>query len=48
MVSGNGSRGGTQHDGALDQSALLEMLDASKAADVDGRTRSAATTIYRP
>ena len=27
---------------ALDQSALLEVLDALKAADVDDRVRSAA------
>ena len=32
----------------LDQSALLEVLDALKAADVDDRIRSAVTTIYRP
>src|SRR4051812_50145710 len=35
---------------ALDQSALLEVLevlDALKAADVDDRIRSAATTIYQ-
>src|SRR4051794_7633981 len=32
---------------ALDQSALLEVLEALKAADVDDRIRSAATTIYR-
>src|SRR4051794_18943934 len=32
---------------ALDQSALLEVLDALKAADVDDRVRSAATTIYQ-
>jgi putative transposase len=32
---------------ALDQSALLELLDALKAADVDDRIRSAATTIYQ-
>src|SRR5215216_2159979 len=31
---------------ALDQSALLEVLDALKAADVGDRVRSAATTIY--
>src|SRR3954462_15029781 len=43
----NGSRGRTQHTMALDQSALLEVLDALKAADVDDRVRSAATTIYQ-
>jgi transposase-like protein len=32
---------------ALDQSALLEVLDALKAADVDDRVRQAATTIYQ-
>ena len=31
---------------ALDQSALLEVLDTLKAAEVDDRIRSAATTIY--
>src|SRR3954464_244710 len=32
---------------ALDQSALLEVLEALKAADVVDRIRSAATTIYQ-
>ena len=32
---------------ALDQSALLEVLETLKAADVDARIRSAATTIYQ-
>ena len=32
---------------ALDQSALLEVLQALKAADVDDRIRSTATTIYQ-
>jgi hypothetical protein len=32
---------------ALDQSALLEVLEALKAADVDDRIRTAATTIYQ-
>ncbi len=32
---------------ALDQSALLEVLEALKAADVDDRVRSAAATIYQ-
>ena len=32
---------------ALDQSALLEVLDALKAADVDDRVRQARTTIYQ-
>src|SRR4028118_75713 len=43
----NGSRGRTQHTMALDQSALLEVLDALKAAEVDDRIRPAATTIYQ-
>jgi putative transposase len=32
---------------ALDQSALLDVLEALKAADVDERVRQAATTIYQ-
>ena len=32
---------------ALDQSALLEVLDALKAADVEDRIKQAATTIYQ-
>jgi putative transposase len=32
---------------ALDQSALLDVLDALKAADVDDRIRQAAQTIYQ-
>src|SRR5579884_561253 len=32
---------------ALDQSALLELLEALKAADVDDRIRRAAQTIYQ-
>ena len=32
---------------ALDQSALLEVLEALKAADVDERIRSATTTLYQ-
>jgi putative transposase len=32
---------------ALEQAALLEVLEALKAADVDDRIRSAATTIYQ-
>src|SRR5215510_6794275 len=49
MVSefhGNGSRGRT-HTMALDQSALLEVLEALKAAEVDDRIRQAAETIYQ-
>jgi putative transposase len=32
---------------ALDQSALVEVLDALQAADVEDRIRQAATTIYQ-
>ena len=32
---------------ALDQSALLEVLDALKVAEVDDRIRQAAQTIYQ-
>jgi putative transposase len=32
---------------ALDQSALLEVLDALKVADVGDRVRAAAETIYQ-
>jgi putative transposase len=32
---------------ALDQSALLEVLNALKAAEVDDRIRQAAQTIYQ-
>jgi putative transposase len=32
---------------ALDQSALLELLEALKAADIDDRIRQAAATIYQ-
>ena len=38
---------GHKHTMALDQSALLEVLDALKAADVDDRIRQAAETIYQ-
>jgi putative transposase len=38
---------GHKHTMALDQSALLEVLEALKAADVTDRVRSAATTIYQ-
>ncbi len=31
---------------ALDQSALLEVLDAGKVAEVDDRVRQVATTVY--
>jgi len=37
----------TQHTMALEQSALIEVLEVLKAADVDDRIRSAATTIYQ-
>ena len=32
---------------AMDQSALLELLDALKAADVDDRVRLATQTLYQ-
>ena len=32
---------------ALDQSALLDVLEALKAADVEDRIKQAATTIYQ-
>ena len=32
---------------ALDQSALLEVLQALKGADVEDRIKQAATTIYQ-
>jgi hypothetical protein len=32
---------------ALDQGALLELLEALMGADVDDRVRQAAGTIYR-
>src|SRR5829696_1426339 len=35
------------HAMALDESALLEVLEALRAADVEDRIRQAATTIYR-
>ena len=44
---GNGSREPTQRTVALDQSALLEVVDALKAAEVDDRIRQAAQTIYQ-
>src|SRR6266571_2484893 len=43
----NGSRERTQRTVALDQSALLEALEALKAAEVDDRIRQAAQTIYQ-
>ena len=46
-IHANGSRGRTQRTMALDQSALLEVLDALKAAEVDDRIRQAAETIYQ-
>jgi len=46
-IHANGSRGRTQHTMALDQSALLEVLEALKAAEVDDRIRQAAQTIYQ-
>ena len=38
---------GHLHTMALDQSALLEVLEALKAAEVDDRVRQAAETIYQ-
>jgi len=38
---------GHKHTMALDQSALLEVLEALKAAEVDDRIRQAAETIYQ-
>jgi putative transposase len=38
---------GHLHTMALDQSALLEVLEALKAAEVDDRIRQAAETIYQ-
>jgi putative transposase len=46
-IHGNGFRERTQHTMALDQSALLEALEALKAAEVDDRIRQAAETIYQ-
>ena len=37
----------TQRTVAIDQSALLEVLDALKVAEVDDRIRQAAQTIYQ-
>jgi hypothetical protein len=41
------SRGRTLHTIALDQSALLEVLEALKGGDIEERVRQAATTIYQ-
>ena len=38
---------GHKHTMALDQSALLEVLEALKAAEVDDKIRHAAETIYQ-
>jgi hypothetical protein len=43
----NGSRERTQRTVALDQEALLEVLDALTVAEVDDRIRQAAQTIYQ-
>jgi putative transposase len=40
-----GARERTQRTVALDRSALLEVMDALKAAEVDDRIRQAAQTI---
>src|SRR5690606_24232446 len=42
-----GARGRTRRTMTLDQSALLEVLEALKSADVEDRVRSAAETIYQ-
>ena len=39
--------GRTHHTMALDQSALLEVLEVLKGADVEDRIKAAATTIYQ-
>ena len=46
-TTANGSRERTQRTVALDQSALLEVLDALTTAEVDDRIRQAAQTIYQ-
>jgi putative transposase len=46
-TTANGARERTQRTVALDQSALLEVLDALKVAEVDDRIRQAAQTIYQ-
>jgi hypothetical protein len=46
-TTANGARERTQRTVALDQSALLEVLDALTAAEVDDRIRQAAQTIYQ-
>ena len=38
---------GHKHTMALDQSALLEVLEALKAAEVDDRIRQAAEKVYQ-
>jgi putative transposase len=46
-TTANGARERTQRTVALDQSALLEVLDALTVAEVDDRIRQAAQTIYQ-
>jgi putative transposase len=46
-TTANGARERTQRTVALDQSALIEVLDALTAAEVDDRIRQAAQTIYQ-
>jgi hypothetical protein len=46
-TTANGARERTQRTVALDQSALLEVLDALKTAVVDDRIGQAAQTIYQ-
>ena len=38
---------GHKHTMALDQSELLEVLEALKAAEVDDRIRQAANKVYQ-
>jgi putative transposase len=46
-IHANGSRERTQPTMALDQSALLEVLEVLKGAEVEDRIRQAAETIYQ-
>jgi len=46
-IHANGFRERTQPTMALDQSALLDVLDMLKAAEVDDRIRQAAETLYQ-
>jgi putative transposase len=46
-TNANGSRGRTLNTMALDQSALLDVLEVLKTAEVDDRIRQAAETVYQ-